>query len=137
MRNADDAGIAFDNERGALPPEEDPCEVHSWRLLKAPSGELHLGTRRDRKTNRAVVRLTSALAGFDITSRAVKTTSRHRCMLMAPPKSRPLECMAIRNGAALLGLSGGIDISSQFWAQLHPADSLHPAPGPTSPTKHQ
>jgi hypothetical protein len=121
-----DLGIAFVNERDAPPPEEEPSmEMHSWRLMKAPSGELHLGTLRDRQTDRAVVRLTSALARFDVAARAVTTASGRRYVLIGPPESRPLECMAIRNGAAQLGLSGGIDISAQFWDQMQAG-----APGP-------
>lgn len=96
-------------------------EVHSWRLFKAPSGELHLGTLRDRQADRAVVRLTSALAWFDMSARAVTTASGRRYVLKGPPENRPLECMAIRNGAAQLGLAGGIDISVPFWAQMRPA----------------
>lgn len=86
--------------------------------MKAPSGEFHLGTLRDRQTDRAVVRLTSALAWFDMVARAVTTASGRRYVLMGPPESRPLECLAIRNGAAQLGLAGGIDISTQFWEQV-------------------
>lgn len=119
----EDIGIAFQNERDALPPEHEPSlNVDSWRLMKAPSGELHLGTLRDRQADRAVVRLTSALARFDMSERAVTTASGRRYVLLGPPEHRPLECMAIRNGAAQLGLSGGIDISDQFWAQMQPAD---------------
>ncbi len=115
----DDLGITFVNERDAPPPEEEPSmEVHSWRLMKAPSGELHLGTLRDRQTDRVVVRLTSALAWFDMVARAVTTASGRRYVLMGPPERRPLECMAIRNGAAQLGLTGGIDVSAQFWEQV-------------------
>lgn len=117
--NLDDAGITFANERDALPPGEEPSmEVHSWRLLKAPSGELHLGTLRDRQTDRAVVRLTSALAMVDTVARAVITVSDRRYVLMGPPESRPLERMAIRNGASHLGLADGIDISDQIWAEM-------------------
>lgn len=115
----DDAGITFVNQRDAPPPEDEPStEVHSWRLMKAPSGELHLGTLRDRQADRAVVRLTSALARFDMAAHAVTTASGRRYVLIGPPENRPLETMAIRNGAAQLGLAGGIDISAQFWAQM-------------------
>lgn len=119
----DDLGISFINQRDAPPPEAEPSmEVHSWRVMKAPSGELHLGTLRDRQTDRAVVRLTSALAWFDMAARSVTTASGRRYVLIGPPESRPLECMAIRNGAAELGLAGGIDISAQFWARLQAAE---------------
>lgn len=118
----DDAGITFVNQRDAPPPEDEPSmEVHSWRLMKARSGELHLGTLRDRQADRAVVRLTSALAQFDLAARAVTTASGRRYVLSGPPESRPLEAMAIRNGAAQLGLAGGIDISAQFWERMQAA----------------
>lgn len=117
-------GIAFVNERDAPPPGEEPSiEVHSWRLFKAPSGELHLGTLRDRQPDRAVVRLTSALLWFDMAAKAVTTASGRRYMLIGPPESRPLECMAIRNGAAQMGLAGGIDVSAELWAQVQAAAS--------------
>ena len=119
----DDLGISFTNQRDAPPPEAEPSmEVRSWRLMKAPSGELHLGTLRDRQTDRAVVRLTSALAWFDMAAHAVTTASGRRYVLIGPPESRPLETMAIRNGAAQLGLAGGIDISVQFWEQMQAAE---------------
>lgn len=114
-----DEAIAFVNEGDAPSPVAEPSlEVHSWRLMKAPSGELHLGTLRASQGDRAVIRLTSALAWFDMAARAVATASGRRYLLMGPPESRPLERMAIRNGAAHLGLAGGIDISAQFWAQM-------------------
>jgi len=115
-------GITFVNVRDAPAAQDEPSmEVYSWRLIKAPSGELHLGTLRDPKRGRAVVRLTSALAAFDMAARAVTTASGRRYLLMGPPESRSLECMAIRNGAAQLGLAAGIDISAQLWAQMHEA----------------
>ncbi len=121
--SGDDVGIAFVNERDAPPPEEEQTlQVHSWRLMKAPSGELHLGTLRDRDVDRAVVRLTSALAQFDMRAGVVTTASGRRYVLIGPPESRPLERRAIRNGAAHLGLAGGIDISDQFWARLEAAE---------------
>lgn len=107
-----DLGIVFVNERYAPPTEHEPSmNVHSWRLLKAPSGELHLGTLRDQQTDRALVRL-------DIAARAVTTASGRRYVLMEPPEGRPLECMAICNGAAQLGLVNSIDISTQLWEQM-------------------
>lgn len=119
--NAGSTGITFVNLRDAPTAQDEPSmEVHSWRLIKAPSGELHLGTLRDPQPGRAVVRLTSALVAFDMAAGAVTTASGRRYLLMGPPESRSLECMAIRNGAAQLGLAGGIDISAQFWAQMHP-----------------
>jgi len=119
--DADDLGITFVNERDAPRPEEEQImKVHSWRLLKAPSGELHLGTLRDPQADRVVVRLTSALTWFDMAAKAVTTASGRRYVLMGPPEDRPLERLAIRNGAAQLGLAGGIDISAQFWAQMQP-----------------
>ncbi len=93
-------------------------EVHSWRLLKAASGELHLGTLRDRQADRVVVRLTSVLAKFDVAARMVTTASGRRYVLMGPPESSPLERQAIRNGAAHLGLADGIDISDPFWEKM-------------------
>jgi hypothetical protein len=112
-------GITFINPRDALAAQDEPSvEVHSWRLIKAPSGELHLGTLRDRQADRAVVRLTSALAAFDMAASAVTTASGRRYLLMGPPESRSMELIAIRNGAAQLGLAAGIDISAQFWAQI-------------------
>jgi len=117
------AGIAFINHRDAPAAQDEPSiEVYSWRLLKAPSGELHLGTLRDRQADRAIVRLTSALAAFDMAASAVTTASGRRYLLMGPPESRSLECMAIRNGAAQLGLAAGIDISAQCWAQIQQAN---------------
>lgn len=124
MNEADPAstGITFVNVRDAPAAQDEPSmEVHSWRLIKAPSGELHLGTLRDHQPGRAVVRLTSALAAFDMAARAVTTASGRRYLLMGPPENRSLECMAIRNGAAQLGLAAGIDISAQFWTQMHEA----------------
>ena len=118
----DDTGITFVNQRDAPPSEDEPSmEVHWWRLMKARSGELHLGTLRDRQAGRAVVRLTSALAQFDMAARVVTTASGRRYVLIGPPESRPMESMAIRNGAAQLGLSGGIDISDQFWERMQAA----------------
>lgn len=115
----DDLGIGFVNVRDAPAPDEEALmHVHSWRLLKAPSGELHLGTFRDRQTDRAVVRLTSALASIDGTTRVVTTASGRSYVLTGPPESGPLERQAIRNGAAHLGLADGIDISEQIWAEI-------------------
>ncbi|MDG0852208.1 hypothetical protein [Roseateles puraquae] len=124
MNGADpgSTGITFVNVRDAPAAQDEPnMEVQSWRLIKAPSGELHLGTLRAPQPGRAVVRLTSALAAFDMAASAVTTASGRRYVLMGPPESRSLECMAIRNGAAQLGLAAGIDISAQFWAQMHEA----------------
>lgn len=116
----DSTGISFVNHRDGPATQDEPSmEVHSWRLLKAPFAELHLGTLRDRQSDRAVVRLTSALAEFDMAACAVRTASGRRYVLMASPEGRALECMAIRKGAAQLGSSGGIDISAQFWSQMH------------------
>ena len=119
----DDLGITFVNERNAPRPEEEQTmEVHSWRLLKAPSGDLHLGTLRDPQGDRVVVRLTSVLGEFDMTARAVTTVSGRRYVLMGPPKTRPLERQAIRNGAAHLGLAAGIDVSEPFWEKMSAAE---------------
>lgn len=118
----DSTGITFVNQRDAPAAQDEPSmEVHSWRLMKASSGELHLGTLRDGQADRAVVRLTSALAGVDMAAHTVTTASGRRYVLMGPPESRSLECMTIRNGAAQLGLAGGIDISAQFWSQMQQA----------------
>lgn len=119
----DDLGIGFANERDAPPPEEEALmKAHSWRLLKAPSGELHLGTLRDHRTDRAVIRLTSALVSIDGVTRVVTTGSGRSYVLTGPPESGPLECQAIRNGAAHLGLADGIDISEQIWADICSAE---------------
>lgn len=115
----DDGGIAFTNERAAPPPEhETNMEVHSWRLLRAPTGELHLGTLRDHQGDRAVVRLTSALASINATERVATTGSGRTYVLVGPPECRLLERQAIRNGAAHLGLVDGIDISDQIWPEM-------------------
>jgi hypothetical protein len=116
------AGITFTNHRDAPEvPDEPVMEIHSWRLMKAPSGELHLGMLGNCQAKCAVVRLTSAIIAFDIATSAVITASGRRYLLKGPPESRLLECAAIRNGAAQLGLAGGIDISAQFWALMHEA----------------
>lgn len=116
----DDVGVTFTNARDAPPPDDEAnMEVHSWRLLKAPSGDLHLGTLRDREGDRAVVRLTSALARIDATERVATTGSGRTYVLMGPPERRPLERQAIRNGAAHLGLADGIDISDQIWSEMY------------------
>jgi hypothetical protein len=115
----DDWGIAFTNERDPPPSaHETSIEVHSWRLLKAPTGELHLGTLRDPQGDRASVRLTSALASINATARVAKTGSGRTYVLVGPPESRLLERQAIRNGAAHLGLADGIDISDKIWLEM-------------------
>jgi hypothetical protein len=68
------------------------------------------------------VQLTSAFAWFDMAAHAVTTASGRRYVLIVPPESCPLETMAIRHGAAQLGLAGGIDISAQFWEQMQAAE---------------
>lgn len=64
------------------------------------------------------MRLTSAVAKFEMAACEVITASRRHYVLMAPPERRSQECMAIRSGAAQLGLAGGIGVSVQFWAQM-------------------
>lgn len=114
-----DTGIEFANERNAPPPEAEPTnEVYSWRIFKALSADLHLGTLRNRQAERAVVRLTSSLAVIDAAARVVITVSGRRYALMGPPESRTLERMAICSGAQHLGLADGIDISDQIWAAM-------------------
>jgi|GEM_PF-2181288 len=115
----DHTGIDFANERDAPPPEAEPSiEVHSWRMFKTPSAGLHLGTLRDREAERAVVRLTSAIAAIDVVARVAITSSGRRYVLMTPPETRAMERMAICNGAAHLGLADGIDVSNQIWADM-------------------
>lgn len=115
----DEPSVLFTNERDAPPVGTQPLmKVHSWRLMKATTGELHLVTLRVRHQDHGTVRLTSALVSIDKTTRVVVTSSGRRYALLAAPESGALEQQVLRAGAARLGLAGAVDISDWAWAQV-------------------
>ncbi len=109
----------FSNLRDAPPIDEQPSmQTDSWRLLKAASGELHLGASRIGDEGQLVARVTSAIAQIDHSNRTLTTASGRRYVLVGAPEERPLECAAIRNHAAAMGLAGAIDVSDQHWLRM-------------------
>jgi hypothetical protein len=96
-------------------------EVHSWRLLRVPAGELHLVTLRDLSDERGTVRVTSAIAAIaalDDGARVVTTSSGRKYALMGPPETREFELDLLQGGAVRLGLVDAADVSVLAWDQL-------------------
>jgi len=93
-------------------------EVHSWRLIRVPSGELHLVTLRDLTDERGTVRVTSAIAAFDSSERVVTTSSGRQYVLTQPPEARQFERDLLQGGAVRLGMGDAVDVSMLVWDQL-------------------
>jgi hypothetical protein len=111
--------VVFANERDAPTVDVQPgMEVHSWRLPRVPSDELHLVTLRDLSDERGTVRVTSAIAVFDDGARVVTTSSGRQYALMGPPETREFEFDLLQGGAVRLGLGDAVDVSVLAWDQL-------------------
>lgn len=122
MRSGQLGGVTvlFANEREAPGVDAQPrMEVHSWRLLRVPSGELHLVTLRDLTDERGTVRVTSAIAAFDDGARVVTTSSGRQYALMGSPEIREFELDLLRGGAVRLGMGDAVDVSVLAWDQLN------------------
>lgn len=111
--------VLFANERDAPAVDAQPrMEVHSWRLIRVPSGELHLVTLRDLTDERGTVRVTSAIAAFDSSERVVTTSSGRQYVLTQPPEARQFERDLLQGGAVRLGMGDAVDVSMLVWDQL-------------------
>lgn len=111
--------IAFANERDAPQVEvQRRLEVHSWRLLRAPSGSLHLVTLRDASQTGATVRVTSPITVVDRASGLVTTSSGRHYVLMTAFEQRDVEVELLHRGAARLGLGDAVDVSVLAWDQV-------------------
>ena len=111
--------VLFANERDAPAVDAQPrMEVHSWRLIRVPSGELHLVMLRDLTDERGTVRVTSAIAAFDSSERVVTTSSGRQYVLTQPPEARQFERDLLQGGAVRLGMGDAVDVSMLVWDQL-------------------
>lgn len=123
QREPPDSAISFAHERDAPPVEaQSRVEVHCWRLLRAPSGSLHLVTLRSQNeeggTVRAV-RVTSAITSVDEAAGVVMTSSGRQYRLIAPFETRDVERDLLHRGAATLGMGDSVDVSVLAWDQVH------------------
>lgn len=110
------ASLAFANERDALPVEAQPrVQVHSWRLIRTPSGKLHLATLRDLSDQRGTVRVTSPISAVDRDGRVVTTSSGREYELMGPPEEREIEREVLLAGAVRLGMGDAVDVTVFAW----------------------
>lgn len=108
------------NDRVAPPVEAHRhIEVHSWLVIRARSGSLHLVTLRDVSAGRGTVCVTSAISAVDSDGRVVTTSSGRRYELMGPPEARDLERDVLRCGAVSLGMGEAVDVSVFAWDLLH------------------
>ena len=109
----------FVNARDAATVEaQSRLQVDSWRLIRMPSGELHLATLRDLSEEQATVRVTSALSSLDAVTGDATTSSGRQYVLMGPPETRQSSLTLLHGGAASLGLGDAVDISDLVWAEL-------------------
>ena len=92
-------------------------EVHCWRLLKAPSGTLHLVTLRDRREQGATVRMTSAITAVDADAGIVTTSTGRQYVLMGPFETQDFEVDLLHCGAVRLGMADSVDVSVFAWDQ--------------------
>lgn len=111
--------VAFANERDAPAVAAQPrMEVHSWRLIREPSGTLHLVTLRDLTEEQGTVRVTSAITAVDQEAGIVTTSSGRQYALMGPPEERSLERDLLQGGAVRLGMGDAVDVSVLAWDQV-------------------
>lgn len=119
LSKPDQAAIAFANDRDAPPVDAQPTmEVHSWRLMRMPSGTLHLVTLRDLSNEQGIVRVTSAITAVDQAAGIVITSSGRQYALMGPPEDRDFERDLLQGGAVRLGMGDAVDVSVFAWDQV-------------------
>ncbi|MFN3302111.1 MAG: hypothetical protein ACK44A_00150 [Roseateles sp.] len=112
-------GLSFVNEGDAPQVEAQPrVEVHCWRLLKAPSGTLHLVTLRDRSEQGATVRVTSAITAVDAAAGIVTTSTGRQYVLLGPFETQDFEVDLLHRGAVRLGMADSVDVSVLAWDQV-------------------
>lgn len=111
--------LAFANERDAPQVEAQPrVEVHSWRLLRSPSGTLHLVTLRGLSEEGCTVRVTSAITAVEPAAGIVTTSSGRQYVLMCPFEEREVERDLLQRGAVRLGMGDSVDVSVFAWDQV-------------------
>lgn len=111
--------ITFINDRDAPTPDlQPPVDVHSWRLLRAPEGTLHLVTLSGQTEQGETVHVTTPITAVDQEAGIVTTLSGRRHALLSPPEDRDLERDLLRNGAIRLGMGGAVDVTVLAWDQL-------------------
>ncbi|RTL38348.1 MAG: hypothetical protein EKK53_19375 [Burkholderiales bacterium] len=111
--------VAFFNLRDGPAVDAQPrMEVHSWRLIRAPAGTLHLVTLRDLTEERGTVRVTSAITAVDLEAGIVTTSSGRQYALMRPAEEREFERELLQGGAVRLGLGDAVDVSVLAWDQV-------------------
>ncbi|WP_375212621.1 hypothetical protein [Aquabacterium sp.] len=119
VRELGDSAISFVNDRDAAAVEAQPrMEVHSWRLVRMPTGSLHLVILKDLTAERGTVRVTSAITAVDPEVRIVTTSSGRQYALMGPAEERDFELDLLHGGAVRLGLGDAVDVSVFAWDQL-------------------
>lgn len=112
--------VSFAYERDAPQVEAQPRqEVHSWRLLRAPSGTLHLVTLRNLSEAGATVRVTSPIMAVDQAAGIVTTSLGRQYALMCPPEERDFERDLLHRGAVRLGMGEAVDVSVFAWDQVN------------------
>jgi hypothetical protein len=108
------------NERDGPPVIQQPSmQVRSWRLLRAPSGTLHLVALEDLSAGGDTVRVTSAIAAFDSDSSVATTASGQRYALIGPPEDGESEREVLLSGAVRLGRGDAVDVSVLAWNEVH------------------
>lgn len=118
-REPDDSAFSFAHGRDAPPVEaQSRVEVHCWRLLRAPSGTLHLVTLRNQNEEGGTVRVTSAITAVDEAAGIVTTSSGCQYRLMAPFETRDFERGLLHRGATTLGMGDSVDVSVLAWDQV-------------------
>lgn len=119
-RKQSDSAFTFAKEGEPPPAKAHPSvEVHCWRLLRAPSGTLHLVTLDRQSEEGGTVRVTSAITALDEAAGIVTTSLGRQYLLMVPFEARDVERDLLHRGAATMGMGDSVDVSVLAWDQVH------------------
>jgi hypothetical protein len=114
----------FVNERDAPPVAVQPeVLVLSWRVFQLNNGDRHLFAILDSGS----LRMTSALASFNVVRGMLTTKSGRHYKLCGPPEEGTVQLAMMHAYALRAGLLDPVDVSDELWAQTdQPGNGLLP-----------